>query len=85
MKVTISYTHKGWFGLCPVYFANLDSESPNVEPRHWSLAWIMDFSEAMFFAVNWMRSLIDPTHEPGWPLKITGQLNPAKVREHEYN
>lgn len=84
MKLKVTYTNKGWFGLCPVYFANLDSEAPDIHPRHWSLEWLMDLSEFIYGPCHWLKSVADPLYEGGWPLQVTGELNPPKVIEHEY-
>lgn len=41
-------THRGWFGLCPVYVGDINSDKPFIDPRHWSLAWLFWLSECMF-------------------------------------
>lgn len=69
-------THRGWFGICPVYFGNLDSDGPLVEPRHWSVLWLMPLSEAIWGAAFAARGMIDPAFVPQWPLVITGELHP---------
>lgn len=79
MSYTLTYTHKGWFGLCPVYLARLSSPAPVVEPRHWSLAWLMDLTELLFACAFMLRMVADPHYEPQWPLQITGKLQPPKV------
>jgi len=84
MKITVIYTHKGWFGLCPVYFANLQSEAPTIDPRHWALGWLMDFSEGFFGVFHMLRSMFDPMYEPEWMLMITGELPNPLLRTHEF-
>lgn len=37
MKLTRTFTHRAWFGVCPVYMGDIDSQAPHVHPRHWSL------------------------------------------------
>lgn len=38
----IEFTHRGWFGICPVYLANLHSDAPMVhERRPWMLPLMM--------------------------------------------
>ena len=70
----IVYTHKGWFGLCPVYFANLNSDAPIVEPRNFLVSWLMPVSEIIYEACFFVCSIIDNDFEPQWPLKITGEI-----------
>lgn len=74
----IALTHKGWFGLCPVYFGNMHSESPLVLERHPALLPLMMFSEAMFQLVMIIMDIAgqDP---PGFPLRITGKLDGSRV------
>lgn len=83
MKLKVTYTHKGWFGLCPVYLANLDGVAPDIHARHWSMEWLFDLSEAIFRLINWIQSSVDPLHEGGWPLYVTGELDQPKVIWHE--
>lgn len=80
MSREIVFTHKGWFGICPVYLAGLDSDAPNVEARYWALKWLIDLFVWIFGAVIWLRTSMDPLYEPEWPLLITGELNPPLVR-----
>ena len=79
---TVTYTHKGYFGLCPVYFANLESQAPNVEPRHWSIAWLMWLSELIYGAIFFVRSSVDAGYEPEWPLSITEKLEQPITRSY---
>lgn len=44
----IPFTHKGWFGLCPVYIANLHSEGPDVAPRFPCTGWLITLSAWIF-------------------------------------
>jgi hypothetical protein len=75
----VTFTHKGWFGLCPVYFAGLDSECPAVHPRHALCGPLMVLSEAIFGVVFWCCRVMRPGFEAGWPLKVTGKLVPPKA------
>lgn len=71
-------THRGWFGLCPVYFGGLESGEPLVEPRHFLLTPLMMLSEGLFAVAFWCASAMDPTFEPSWPLRVTGKLAQPK-------
>lgn len=78
MSTTIPLTHKGWFGICPVYFGNLHSEAPLIVERHWSLLPLMLLSEAMFGLVFLVGSFFTG-FEPTWPLRVTGELKQPKA------
>jgi hypothetical protein len=74
MTPPITFTHKGWFGLCPVYIGDINTEGPCLDPRHWSLSWLMPVSEAIFGMAFWIMTTINPDYEPMWPIRITGKL-----------
>lgn len=73
MKAT--YTHKGWFGICPVYLAKIETDAPVVEPRWRFLGCLLVLSEAVFGLIIYIATAINPDYEPAWPLLITGQLS----------
>ena len=81
MKVT--YTHKGWFGVCPVYFSKLDTDCPTVDPRMGLYEPLMLLSEAMYRVVFFCCRAIRPDFDPAWPLKITGALSPNLTAVHK--
>lgn len=68
MTTEITFTHKGWLGLCPVYIADLESDCPTLEPRHWVFEPLLDFSTLMF---QFLGQFVE---EPAFPLRITGEL-----------
>lgn len=72
----ITFTHKGWFGVCPVYIANLDSDMPALAARHPWLEPLMTFSEVLLRAVAWTCVAMNPDSEPGWPVQVTEKLDP---------
>ncbi|MBE2242453.1 MAG: hypothetical protein IAE86_06845 [Burkholderiaceae bacterium] len=72
--MTLTLTHKGWFGVCPVYLADLDSDAPLVVERHWALVPLMLLSEACFGALFVLGSLF-AGFEPAWPISVTGELD----------
>lgn len=67
-------THYGWFGLCPIWIEEFDDGSVRIEPRHWSLGWLMSVSDALVGAWIWLYSLTHPDWEPVFPIKVTGEL-----------
>lgn len=71
-------THKGWFGICPVYFADLGSGAPLVMERHWLLQPLMMASELFFATVFMLAILLDKDFSPEWPLVVTGELDPPR-------
>ena len=72
-------THKGWFLLCPVYFGELDSMEPIVEPWWECVRWLESVSLALFDAVVSVRMGLDPFFQPSFPLLVTGKLPAPKV------
>lgn len=40
-------THKGWFGICPIYMGDVYSDAPVIVERHWSLKPLMKLSHAL--------------------------------------
>lgn len=77
MKIPL--THKGWFGVCPVYLGNVDSESPFVHERHWAALPLFMFSELMFAVCALCMALMNPFFEPKLPIRITGELPPGRT------
>jgi hypothetical protein len=80
-----SYTHKGWFGLCPVHLGNLEDDAPNIDPRHPMLSPLMDLSEVLFGLMFQIAHAMNPSYEPLFPLRVTGQLSPPIIKLHEVN
>lgn len=77
------YTHKGWFGCCPVYFAGLETDAPLVEARHWIYTPLLIFSETFYDFYFAVASMLDPDFEPMWPLTVTGELKHTDADETE--
>jgi len=42
------YTHKGWFGLCPVFICSPEDECPDIIARHLLLEPLMTLSDWIF-------------------------------------
>lgn len=68
------YTHKGWFGICPIYIANMHSECPQLIERSFIFWPLLFISEAGFRLLMVMHSLVDPDYIPAWPVLITGEI-----------
>lgn len=70
----MTYTHKGWFGFCPIYLAAPESNCPDIVERHWSLAWLLDLNVALQQAAMVVCSVMAPDWEPTWKIRVTGRL-----------
>lgn len=75
MKPTL-FTHKGWFGFCPIYLADTYSEGPTVVERRPLFIPLMWLSEFGFACALSARQLLGDQSEPLFPLRITGELIP---------
>lgn len=75
----ITYTHKGWFGLCPVYLEAPHSDEPGIEPIYPFTEWLMTLS--VWASVMCFR-LFD-IGNPRWPIRVTGELEDPFVVEYE--
>lgn len=73
--VTMQYTHKGWFFLCPVYLNADDGEGMQVEARHEWLEWWFTLQLMMFEFIVEIILFINPEYDPVFPFKVTGKLN----------
>lgn len=65
----VAFTHKGWFGLCPVYIAEADSEGPTLEPRIPGTGWLINLSTWIYNTLN----------SEAFPITFTGELDPPKM------
>lgn len=74
MSGVVKVTHRGWFGLCPVYFGELEGPAPLILERHWLLTPLMVVSEAFFTLSFFVLSILGRPAE-GWPLRVTGELD----------
>lgn len=82
--MNVEFTHKGWFGLCPVYFSDIDSDSPIIEPRHIALEPLMIVSELCYEMTFSVIQMFKPDYLPTFALRITGELAEPIVKEvHE--
>lgn len=56
---TWTVTHTGWFLLCPLWLADIDTDAPVPIPRHVP-DWWFDFNLWLNNGVQWLISLHDP-------------------------
>lgn len=72
----VPFTHKGWFGLCPVYIAEDDSiEGPRLEPR-------LPFTEWLIHLSAWVYDLLNAE---SFPIMFTGELDPPKLIDVDHD
>ncbi|MBK6742509.1 MAG: hypothetical protein IPG66_05825 [Hydrogenophilales bacterium] len=76
------YTHKGWFGICPVWLADIDTDCPAVWPRY-GLQFLLGASELLYGGMIWLLTAMNPDAEPLFPIVITGELRRPKVIRHD--
>lgn len=68
----MTYSHKGWIGICPIYIGNVNHESPDVLPRLPMTDWFLILNLWIFDVVAKL-SMIDD--DGSIPIRITGKLN----------
>jgi hypothetical protein len=72
-------THKGWFGLCPVYYAELKSEAPVVVERHWTLEPLFWLSTAFYDCIGFVFDALGSDYAMPYPLRVTGRIEPRII------
>ena len=70
----MKYTHKGWFGFCPIFLANTFSDSPDVTSRTEWLMPVLKFNIWLQELAIAACTLMDPDWEPTWKIRLTGEL-----------
>ncbi|WP_374342606.1 hypothetical protein [Azonexus sp.] len=68
----MQHTHKGWFLLCPIYLADVESDGPQIEPRRYVPAWWLNANIALCDALLMIVELFGG--EPMYPMLITGEI-----------
>ena len=71
-----TYTHKGWFFMCPVYLNADEGEGMAVTARWPWLDWWFDANEALFRTIAMFSQ-----HEEPFPFRVTGKLKRPVVME----
>ena len=80
MKTEVEFTHRGWFGLCPIIISDLDSGSPIIEARWACLDWFLTVNEFIQDKrIDFMMAL-DDNFEPSFSILVSGELdNPIYI------
>ena len=74
-EIRRNFTHVGWFLWCvPVYIGDPDSDEPKLAARNWVPEWYFDLVAALYDALVALACAQDPSHEPGYPLAISGEV-----------
>lgn len=71
----IPFTHKGWFGLCPVYMADVETESIRLEPRLPLTSWLINLSAFLYNLFG----------AEAFPITLTGEMRPAQTDRSRVN
>ena len=69
----MKYSHRGWFGFCPVYINNPWSGSPSVCPRAKWLMPLMLLNVAIQRMAIAACLLVNPYWSPTWKMRVTGE------------
>lgn len=68
------FTHKGWFGLCPVYICSDNPDRPAIIARWPSLDFLFHVSDKLFDAVASTMDFLRIPRQEGAPIMFTGKL-----------
>lgn len=70
------FTHEGWFGICPVYIGDLDTDCPalTLRPENIFTTVLYYLSEYGFKAFFTLASVVNPSWQPRFPIRVTEQL-----------
>lgn len=70
------YTHKGWFGVCPVYLGGHEQQyCVKVAPRWWYVVPLFWVSFAAQAVAIYFCSWFNPEYVPCWAFRVTGELD----------
>jgi hypothetical protein len=78
----VTYTHEGWFWLCPILYADEGAEGCVVDERWPWTGWLFTVSEWLEEARIFWATLLIPDYEPSFMFKVR-QLDRPIVREIE--
>lgn len=77
-QIMQDFTHYALFcGVVPVYYKDMPPDGCCMAVRNWWPEWLMDAAEAFIGAVINIKSAMDPDYVPIYPIKLTGEINPA--------
>lgn len=80
--IYITYTHAGWFGICPVHIGALDTDIPDVRAVHWTLDWLCELCLWIYVAIFMTMDAVG-MEPPGYPIQKKGKLTRPYTVEYE--
>lgn len=72
-------THKGWFGVCPVYLTDDGRDGVVLVERHWLFRPLMWLTVHVYGLLIFLATMVNSDYEPEWPVMITGEIKPMKA------
>lgn len=70
------YTHRGWFGFCPIYIGQPYSYCPDIIARRRWLQPLLDLNVWLQEVAISVCRLMDPYWSPMWKIRLTGKISP---------
>ena len=68
-----TYTHKGWFGFCPIYLRNTFTDNPHICPRAKWLMPVMRFNIVLQQLAIGACMMVNSDWVPVWKIRLTGE------------
>lgn len=76
----VVFTHRGWFGICPVYLAGLDTDEPLIESAGLIFDPLLWISEAAYWLAVLTMRVVKPGRTLPWPVKVGEPLALPRFR-----
>lgn len=73
-EITRKYTHRGWFGPCPVYFLLWGTDGVEMIERNWVPTWWLGAATVMHNAFNAAGAAVSAAYEPRYVVLQTGVI-----------
>ena len=71
----MKFTHKGWYGFCPIYYRVEEDGSAGLMPRKLIPDWVFSVSHYFITVCIFTLSVFDKDYEPSFPIYLTGELD----------
>lgn len=68
--MTKTFTHKGWFGIVPVYVADVNRGEPTLIGRIPYTDWAVAGMAMIFCGMGWVLERINPSADWGFPIMM---------------
>lgn len=83
MVETVSFTHKAFFGFCPILMSDIDDIAPIIEPRWSFLNPLLILNEVIADVMIRVQSKRDPSYEPKFPVWGVKQMRKPIYRDFD--